>query len=283
MSVIRYRIVAEPSSVDIFARHLAQLLSIADLIGRLQPPSDEAVAIRDVTLLARASTKAERASLFQIENADASSLEPLWVMRLARSCEAEDRVEPVAAFYPDHIALLLAPMQNGAVEALGPLSGDEPFYRQHLHHEPLVPRFAALAPVLVSGRAVGVLEVARSDSAFSSCELEYLETAARNVAAAVYGTRREHSIQAMFMALLPELLEPENAMTSLPERLRHWLTNRQMAPEERRIISLATTIVEISSASPVAMEMVQSILSAARKAFVDRKVGSWSEVHHAYR
>lgn len=274
---------AEPPAVDTFARHLAQLLSVADLVGRLHPPGDEATAAHDATLLARASTGAERASLFQLDNVDADDDGPLWVVRLARSCLVNDGIDPVAAFHPNHVALLLAPMQSGAVEALGPLSGDEPFYAQHLHHEPSIPRFAALAPVLVDGRPVGVLEVARSSAAFSPQELLCLDAAARTVAAAVYGTRRERSMQAMFTALLPELLDPKHASTSLPSRLRDWLASRRMAPTERQAIALATTIAELSAASPAALELVQSVLSAARKAFVGREVGGWSEVRGAFR
>jgi GAF domain-containing protein len=270
--------------VEPFARHLAQLLSVVDLVGRLQPPGDEAAAARDATLLARASTGADRASLFQLDNADADADGPLWVVRLARSCAMPDGVDPVAAFHPDHVALLLSPMQSGAVEALGPLSDAEPFYAQHRHHEPLLPRFAALAPVLVDGRTVGVLEVARSQGdPFSSAELACLEASSRTVAAAVYGTRRERSIQALFTALLPELLAPQQAPTSLPARLRDWLASRRMAPAERQAIAVATTIAELSASSPAALELVQSVLSAARKAFVGRDVGGWSEVSGAIR
>jgi len=269
--------------MDAFARHLAQLLSVADLVGRLQPPGDEAAAARDATLLARASTGASRASLFQVDNADADADGPLWVVRLARSCSVEDGVDAVAAFHPDHVALLLSPMQSGAIEALGPLSGDEPFYVQHRHHEPQAPGYAAFAPVLVDGRAVGVVEVARSGAAFTTGELVCLEAAARSVASSVYGTRREHSMQAMFTALLPELLDPRRAPTSLPARLRDWLSSRRMAPAERQAIAVATTIAELSSSSPAALELVQSVLSAARKAFVGRDVGGWSEVSRALR
>ena len=270
--------------MDILARHLAQLLSVADLVGRLQPPGDEAAAARDAAVLARASAGAERASLFQLDNIDADADGPLWIVRLARSCPMHEGVEPVAAFHPNHVALLLAPAQSGAIESLGPLSGEEPFYAHHRHHEPHVPRHAALAPVLVDGRAVGVLEVARIEGGpFSAAELACLEAAARTVAAAVYGTRRERSMQALFTALLPELLDPRQAPTSLPSRLRGWLDSRRMAPSERQAIAVATTIAELAATSPAALELVQSVLSAARKAFVGREVGGWSEVSGAYR
>ncbi len=269
--------------MDPFARHLAQLLSVIDLVGRLQPPGDEAAAARDAVLLARASTGAQRASLFQIDNADADADGPLWVVRLARSCSMDDGVDPVAAFHPAHVALLLAPFQSGAVESLGPLSGHEPFYTHHLHHEPQLPRFAALAPVLVDGAPVGVLEIARQELPFSPAELACLDAASRTVAAAVYGTRRERSMQAMFTSLLPELLSPTLAPTSLPARLREWLSSRRMAPAERQAIAVATTIAELAASSPAALELVQSVLSATRKAFLGREVGGWSEVRGALR
>ncbi|MCS6901358.1 MAG: GAF domain-containing protein [Myxococcales bacterium] len=269
--------------LDPFARHLAQLLSVIDLVGRLQPPGDESAAARDAVLLARTSTGAERASLFQIDNADANTNDPLWVMRLARSSVLEDGVAPMAAFHPAYVSLLLAPLQSGAVESLGPLSGHEPFYAQHLHHEPHPPRFAALAPVLVDGAPVGVLEIARQQAPFSPTELICLEAASRTVAAAVYGTRRERSMQAMFTSLLPELLDPARAATSLPARLRDWIASRRMAPTERQAIAVATTIAELAAASPAALELVQSVLSSTRKAFVGREVGGWSEVHGALR
>lgn len=269
--------------VDPFARHLAQLLSVADLVGRLQPPGDESAAAQDAVLLARAATGADRASLFQIDNADADADGPLWVMRLARAARDADDVDALVAFHPDHVALLLSPMQSGSIEALGPLSGSEDFYAQHRHHEPRAARFAALAPVVVDGRAVGVLEVAReAGEAFSVHELGALEAAARTVAAAVYRTRRERSVQAMFTSLLPELLSSAQATTSLPVRLREWLASRRMAPSERQAIAVATTIAELSS-SPAALDLVQAVLSAARRAFGGRDVGGWSEVGGALR
>jgi GAF domain-containing protein len=273
--------VADLAAVDPFARHLARLLSVADLVGRLQPPGDEAATARDAALLARASTGAERASLFQIDNADADADGPLWALRLARCCQTPDPVDPLVAFHPDHIAFLLAPMHSGSVEALGPLSGDEPFYRLHLHHEPHVPRHAALAPVLVDGQAVGVIEIARREGGpFQPHELTCLEAAARTVAAAVYGTRRERSLQGMFTSLLPELLDPARAPTSLPRRLREWLASQRLAPAERQAIALATTIAELAESSPAGLDLVQSVLSAARKAFLGRE-GGWSEVRGA--
>lgn len=261
------------AAIDPLARHLAQLLSVADLAGRLAPTSDEGLIARDLASLARRAAGADRASLFQIDNADADAADPLWVVRLARDVATPDDVDPAAAFYPAHSALLLSVMQAGAVESLGPLPGDEPFYAHHRALEPLVARHVALAPVEVDGTAVGVLEIARAeDRPFRGEELSGLEAAARAVGAAVYGTRRERSIQAMLAAILPELLDPTRAPTSLPERLREWLSSRRMPPAERQAIAVATTIAELS-ASPVALELVQSVLSAARKAFVGREPG----------
>lgn len=261
------------AAIDPLARHLAQLLSVADLAGRLAPTVDEGPIARDLVLLARRTTGAERASLFQIDNADADAVDPLWVVRLARDVASPDGVDPAAAFYPTHSALLLSVMQAGAVEALGPLPGDEPFYARHRALEPLTARHVAFAPIEVDGAAVGVLEIARSaDLPFGGDELLGLEAAARAVGAAVYGTRRERSMQAMLAAILPELLDPARAPTSLPERLREWLSSRRMPPAERQAIAVATTIAELS-ASPAALDLVQAVLSATRKAFVGREPG----------
>jgi GAF domain-containing protein len=292
------RVSQEPPApaIDPFARHLAQLLSIADLAGRLQAPDDEGATARDLLRLAREACRADRASLFQLENADADADEPLCVIRLARdaagvssgeqlSLDEPPGADPAEAtpFQPAHAGPLLSAIHAGGSVAFGPVADDEPFYAQHAELEPLPTRQAAFCAVVVDGRPVGVLEVARgADEPFSEAELGSLEAAARSVAAAVHGTRRERSVQAMLAELLPELLDPARAPTSLPGRLRQWLEARSMAPAERQAISVATTIAQLSASSPAALELVQTVLSAAHKAFV-RDVAAWREVPRAGR
>lgn len=268
-----------PAALDPFARHLSQLLSIADLSGRLSSTGDEAALGRDAVALVRRATGASRASLFQIDNADAESDEPLWVVRVARDAAAADGVDPEAPFHPRSAALLLSVLQTGGVLAMGPLSPAEPFYAQHQSQEPGPTRHAAFAPVVVGGEPAGVLEIARGaeeSEPFAPAELAALEAGARTVAAAVYGTRRERSMQAMLTALLPELLDPARAPTSLPARVREWLASRRMAPEEREAIAIAAAVAELSQASAPARGLVLSVLAAARKAFIHDLPG-WSE------
>jgi hypothetical protein len=272
---------ASADHVDALARHLALLLSVADLSARLAPAPDEAAALADLAGLVRRATGADRASVFEIEGADADEGVALSVVRRAR--DADVAVDPVATFSPRSVALLLAPLGAASTEALCPIDAAEPFYARHLDVEPSVPRAAAFAPIIAFGKARGVLEIARSDDrAFRGDELRALESGARAVAAGVYGLRREATVLSLFTAILPELLDPAHAPTSLPDRLRAWLSTRAIDPDERRALALATTIAELSRASGSALELVQTVLSATRKAFA-RDIDAWSEVSRGPR
>lgn len=267
--------------VDALARHLALLLSVADLSARLAPAPDEAAALGDLARLVRRATDADRVSVFEIEGADADDELALSVVRRARDGEGE--VDPVATFSPRNVALLLAPLGAASTEALCPIDLAEPFYARHADVEPATTRAAAFAPIIAFGKSRGVIEIARAeDRAFRGDDLRALEAGARAVAAGVYGLRREATVLSLFTAILPELLDPAHAPTSLPERVRTWLSARAIDPDERRALALATTIAELSRASGSALELVQTVLSATRKAFA-RDIESWSEVSRGPR
>lgn len=266
--------------VDAFARHLALLLSVAELSSRLAPPASEAGVLADLGELARRATGADRVSVFEIDGADADEPAELRVVRIARVVAGADDVAAVATYLPRHVALLLAPFAALATEAIHPVSAAEPFYARHADVEPLPTRAAAFAPIVAFGRSRGVIELARTnDRPFKGDELRALEAAARSIAAAVYGARREATIASLFSALLPDLLDPSRAPTSLPDRLRAWLASRAIDPDERRALALATTIAELSRGSSSALELVQTVLSATRKAFA-HEIEDWSEAPH---
>lgn len=267
-------------SPDALARHLATLLSIADLAGRLAPQDDGAQIGSDLVHLARRAASADRASLFQIDNADADDETPPWIVRLARDVAEPDGVPAVVPFQPAHVALLFAPLASGATQALGPIGDAEPFYARHRSEEPRTPRYAAFAAVVVAGRARGVVEIARDEAAFRGDELLALDAAARAIAAGVWGTRRESTIAAFLAGLLPEVLSEDRAMTSLPDRVREWLAARALDPTEREAIQLAATIAELAQSSDAALGLVHTVLSATRKAMVS-DVRGWSEASRA--
>lgn len=280
---------ADPSSapIDPFARHLAQLLSIVDLAGRLRAgeggdDGERARVVSDALMLTRRACSAARASLFQLENIDADADEPLWVERIGRDAEGEP-VEPVASFQARASAPLLSAIHAGGSVSFGPIEADEPFYALHASVEPQAPLHAAFCPVHVDGEAVGVLEVARTqDAPFDEQALSGLEASARTLAAAVFATRRDRQLKAMLAALLPELLDPRTAPTSLHERVLRWLEQRRMAPAERQAIALASSIAQLARHAPAGLELAQTVLAATRKALV-REVGSWSEVSRVSR
>jgi GAF domain-containing protein len=266
--VRRVSLTPDPA-LESFARHLATLLRIADLSGRVRAEGTPDDVAADVLSLLRRAAGADRASLFDVDHADADDGEPLWVTRVARDVAAADGVRAAVPFQPAHVALLLTPLQTGALEALGDLRDDEPFYARHRQEEPLDTRHAAFAPVFQGGRPVAVVEIARSaGEPFRAEDLAVLERGARSVSASVYSARREATIERIFQELLPELLTPGVAPTSLPERLRAFLDARKLSPPDRAAIGLATTIAELAEHSPAALEMVTTVLAATRKAFV---------------
>lgn len=271
-----------PFSEGRLAAHLVQLLRAVDLAARLTPRPPHDAPERDVLSLAARAASADRISLFEIEGA-LDDERPLTVHRIARFCAAHDLVAPVATFLPARSAFLLSCVSSGAATSLGPLPASEPFYEAHLALEPVVPRHVLLAPVAPPGDVAMVLEAARTgDQPFAPADQAALEAAARASFSLLRGLRREHTVRLLLTDLLPELLDPARAPTSLPARLRSWLESRSLSPDEHRALALATTIAELSEASPAAVDLVQSVLSATRKAFLSR-VRSWSEVDDADR
>lgn len=261
--------------VDPMARHLAMLLTTVDLASRLRPRASTRSATNDVLSLIRRAAGADRVSLFRTENITGDDDGDLTVTRLGRSPSLGDAGIDEAIFDRRSVALLLLPAQSGAIEALGPLDDDEPFYRVHREIEPMFARHAALAPVTIDDVVVGVIEVVRvDDRRFSGDDLDAIEEGARSVAAAVFALEREKTVMAFLRELLPEVLDPRRAETSLPARVEAWIHARRADISEQQALVLAATIAELSHGSSTSIELAQTMLSAIRQAFVRERRGA---------
>jgi hypothetical protein len=254
---------------DPFVQHLAMLLSVVELEAKLRPHEGADDAIARMLDLARAAAGARRVSLFEVEGWQADGDAPLTITRVGRARAGGDHeVAPRASFYSTHAAQLVSCLGTGATEAFGPVDASEPFYAEHLSFEPDVPQFAAFVPVSVGGRPFGVLEAGRAgEGGFDGASLDVLEGAASVLGTLLGGARREQTVAAVLRELLPELLDPRRAPTSLPERLRRWLEQRPLEPDERQAFGLAATIAELSSYAPDALGVAGSILATVRRAF----------------
>ncbi len=253
---------------DPFVRHLAMLLSVVELEAKLRPAAGSGDAVGRALELARSASGSRRVSLFEIEGWQADDEAPLVVTRIGRAREGEggDEIEPRASYYGAHSALLLSCLGAGATEAFGPVDAAEPFYREHLPFEPEPPHFVAFVPLYVGARPYGVLEAARDRApGFDGASLDALEGAAAVLGALLGGARREETVAALLRELLPELLDPRRAPTSLPQRLRHWLEQRPLEPEERQAFGLAATIADLSGRAPDALGLAGAILAAVRR------------------
>ncbi|HEU4413101.1 MAG TPA: GAF domain-containing protein [Polyangiaceae bacterium] len=252
---------------DPFVQHLAMLLSVAELEAKLRPAEGAGDAVGRALELARLASGSGRVSLFEVEGFRADDEAPLTVTRVGRAGAGDDGVEPRASFYSAHSALLLSSLGAGVTEALGPVDPSERFYREHLPFEPAPPLFVAFVPIYVGARPYGVLEAARAEApGFDGASIDALEGAASVLGALLGGARREETIAALLRELLPELLDPRRAPTSLPERLRQWLEQRPLEPDERQAFGLAATIADLSARSPDAIGLAGSILSSVRRA-----------------
>ena len=254
---------------DPFVQHLAMLLSVVELEAKLRPADEASDAVGRALELARVASAAARVSLFDV---DGWQLDddgaPLTITRVGRARAGDDDgVAPRASYYSAHGALLVSCLGMGATEALGPIEPSERFYREHLTFEPDVPRYVAFVPIYVGGRPWGVLEAGRAEGpGFDGASVDALEGAASVLGALLGGARREQTVASLLRELLPELLDPRRAPTSLPERLRHWLEQRPLEPADRQAFGLATTIADLASSAPDALGLAGAILSTVRRA-----------------
>ena len=160
---------------DAFADHLARLLSLADLSGRLGGDPRVDASLGDVASLARIAASADRVSVFAVENADADADGPPSITRVARSVDADDGLRAEVELPVAGAGLLFSAIAGGSAVSLAPVRADEPFYASNLAREPLVPGAVAFVPISAGGRARGVLEAARADGRpFSTRDLAAL-------------------------------------------------------------------------------------------------------------
>jgi GAF domain-containing protein len=244
------------------------LLSVAELEAKLRPAEGAGDAVGRALELARLASGSGRVSLFEVEGVRADDEAPLTVTRVGRArAGGDDGADPRASFYSAHSALLLSCLGAGATEAFGPVEPSERFYREHLAFEPDRPLFVAFVPIYVGARPYGVLEAARPESpGFDGASIDALEGAASVLGALLGGARREETVAALLRELLPELLDPRRAPTSLPERLREWLEQRPLEPDERQAFGLAATIADLGARTPEAIGLAGSILASVRRA-----------------
>jgi hypothetical protein len=252
---------------DPFVQHLAMLLSVVELEAALRPLERPGDAVGRALELARTASGSSRVSLFEVEGWQADGDAPLTVTRVGRARAVDDGVEARSSFYGAHSALLLSCLGAGATEALGPVDASERFYREHLAFEPDAAAYVAFVPLYVGARPYGVLEAARDRApGFDGSPLDALEGAAVVLGSLLGGARREQTVASLLRELLPELLDPGRAPTSLPERLRLWLEQRPLEPDERQAFGLAATIADLAARTPDALGLAGSILSAVRRA-----------------
>ncbi len=250
---------------DPFAAHLARLLSIVDLSGRLGARAGEGASLAGLAALARAAAGADRVSVYSIENADADADDAPSITRVARAIAVEDGLRAEVAVPTSGAGLLFSTLAGGGAVSLCPVAADEPFYASNLAREPLVPGALALAPIEVAGRPRGVLEAVRVEArSFGAAELSALEAAAGLAAAAAWLEGREAATLSLFSRLLPELLATPGG--ALRPRVEAWLAARELDAEARRAISLATEIVGLAEASTAGLELAHTVLSAASRA-----------------
>lgn len=262
--------------IDAMCRHLALLLTSVDLATRVSPRPSQDATLSCLTLV-RLSIKSDRVSLFSVENADSDAAGPLIVSRMARSTHLDDSVPIEAFFEPSSVALLLGCIQSGAIESVGPIDADEPFYRINQQAEPLIPIHAAFAPVMFDGQVVAVLEAARlNDGPFSEQELDALQTGSMVVSAAVFGLERERTVAALLREMLPEVHRPSDPQSTLSQRIEHWLRNRKNTVSERQALLLATSIAELTHSSGRALELAQTMITAIKNTFVREPRAAWS-------
>jgi GAF domain-containing protein len=245
------------------------LLSVVELEAKLRPAEGEGDAVGRALELVRAASGASRVSLFEVEGWRADDEAPLTVTRVGRAVAGgDDGVVARSPFYGAHSALLLSCLGVGATEAFGPVEPSERFYRENLPFEPRPPLFVAFAPIYVGARPYGVLEAARDEApGFDGASIDAIEGAAAVLGSLLGGARREETVAALLRELLPELLDPKRAATSLPERLREWLAQRPLEPAERQAFGLAATIADLSTHAPDALALAGSILLTVRRSF----------------
>jgi hypothetical protein len=266
----------DPPSTDSMARHLCMLLTIADIEQRLLPDTGTHQLAHDLSRLLMMACQADRVSLFLFEGAEYSEALTLQIVRIARVIASEESSSPesmpsITPFQHSHASLLLAALDSSELFSLGPIDEQEPFYREHQREEPVVARYAAFAPIVVRGNVRAVFEVARvTEQPFEERDLQALSSAARSASTALFGLQREATILALLAHFLPQVIQSEQAVTSLPQRVRQWLHDRRLVAEEREALALATSIAELRYSSPSALEFVQTILTGMKKVLAPR-------------
>ena len=271
--------------IDSFARHLALLLSVVDIESRLRPAAGATRRYRARSASCGARRMRAASSYFEIEGGDDDEGAGPEVTRVARSVERDDGIAHIAAFAPSRVALLLASSQTGAAEAIGPPRRRRTFFTPTTSRKNPCPRASPHSPRCSrAARAVGVLEAARGEEGppFDGDDLEALEDAASMLAELSSSARRERTVEAVFADLLPELFDRERAPTSLPARLRTWLADRRLRPDDREALGLAVSIAELGARSPAATALGRSIVAAVGRAFA-ASPNAWGALDDARR
>lgn len=250
----------DDSSLDAFGRHLARLLTTADLSTRLVRREATPVAT-DLLALLRELVSGSRASLFRVEGLDGDSDDNLSVVRIARVTR-EGFSDAAVDYDPRACSLLLSCLWSGASEAIGPLSPTEPFRAAHVVIEPEASPHALFVPVSHASSVFGVLEIARASAPFSPEELAWAERAARIAVPAVFLSEREETVA----DLLLSLLDPAVGATPLRGRVRAFLEARRSTPDERRAWVVAASIAELGQQSSKALVLAEEVLEAVHRA-----------------
>lgn len=129
----------------------------------------------------------------------------------------------------------------------------------------LVTRSLVVVPLIVHGRASGVLELvnAPAPTGFSPDDLELATELALLAAAAVEEFRGDRFLMSLFQSALPRALDPSRAgAAALADELARWLGELRQTPAWRAQLDLVRLVRELCEAGDDATRAARGVLEA---------------------